>query len=247
MTAVRAFAPNHPWDRNAYLAFVLAAWGATLMGFGESVTQRMQGHADYPAPLVLHAHAALFIGWLALLTAQVVLIRLHRTALHRMLGLAALVMVPAMLVSSFLAERFSQHFYSTKDPDNLYFFAVPLGYLVVFPTCVALALHARRDPPAHKRWMLLANAVILGVPFARWWGQALYARFGDGFWGMVVHTYAGTDLLLLLMAGYDMATRGRLHPVLQVGIPGLLASQLVVSWAYHGAWWPPIVRWIVGL
>lgn len=247
MTASRAFAPDHPWDRNAHLAFVLIAWGATILGFGSSLVERLAGHADYPAPLVLHAHAALFIGWLGLLTIQVLLVRTNRTSVHRKLGLATLVLVPAMLAFSFLAERHSQHFYSPKYPENLNFFAVPLGYLLVFPAFIGLALLARRNPPAHKRWMLLANAVILRVPFARWWGEALYERFGDGFWGMIVHTYAGTDLLVLLMVAYDIITRRRTHPALLAGVPVLLASQLLVSWAYHSAWWPPIVRRIVGL
>ena len=97
MTASKPFAPNHPWDRNAHLAFVLIAWGATIMGFGSSLVERLRGHADYPAPLVLHAHAALFIGWLGLLTAQVLLIRANRRSVHRTLGLTALVLVPALL------------------------------------------------------------------------------------------------------------------------------------------------------
>lgn len=48
MTASRAFAPDHPWDRNAHLAFVLIAWGATILGFGSSLVERLAGHADYP-------------------------------------------------------------------------------------------------------------------------------------------------------------------------------------------------------
>lgn len=247
MSASKAFAPNHAWDRNAHLAFVLIAWGATIMGFGSTLVDRVQGHADYPAPFVLHAHAALFLAWLALLTAQVLLVRNRKLSTHRALGAAALAFVPAMLVASFLAERYSQHFYSPKDPDNLRFLAVPLGYLAIFPAFVGIALLNRRDPPAHKRWMLLANAAILGVPFARWWGEALYERVGDAFWGTIVHTYAGTCLLVLLMVAYDFATRRRIHPALLSGTALLLASQLLVSWAYHSHWWPPVARRIVGL
>lgn len=243
----KTFAPDHPWDRNFHLLFVLIGWSATFMGFGPTVIDRFHGKADYPAPLVLHAHAALFIGWLVLLTAQVLLIRVRKEPVHRVLGLTALALVPAMVVSSFLAERYSQHFYVPKDPSDLNFFAVPLGYLTMFAAFIAVALLNRRDPPAHKRWMLLANAVILGVPFARWWGEELYKLAGDGFWGMILHTYYGTDLLLLLLIAFDLITRRRLHPALLTGVPILLASQLLVSWAYHSTWWPPIARKIVGL
>jgi hypothetical protein len=75
----------------------------------------------------------------------------------------------------------------------------------------------------------------------------LYERVGDAFRGTIVHTYAGTCLLLLLMVAYDFATRRRIHPALLSATAILLACQLLVSWAYHGHWWPPVARRIVGL
>jgi len=241
------FPPFHKWDRGYYLGFVVLGWLAIAFGFGPSFADRLQGKADYPAPLGLQVHIAAFMLLMALLTTQVMLIRGRRIALHRALGLTGFALVPVMLVTSYLAERHSQHFYVLKNPGNLNFFAVPLAYLVTFGVLAGAALALRRRAATHKRLIVLASTTILGVPYARWWGEALYQAFGDGFWGMIIHTYAGADLLVVLAIAYDLVTRGRVHPANLAGAAFLLLSQILVSVAYHSPAWPPVVRLLVGL
>jgi len=85
--------------------------------------------------------------------------------------------------------------------------------------------------------ILIATTVIVGAAYARWWGAALDRAFGDDFWGMIVNTFTGTNIILVAAMAYDVATRGRPHRAYLVGVPLLLAGELACSWIYHAAWW----------
>ena len=88
--------------------------------------------------------------------------------------------------------------------------------------------------------------MIVGAAYARWWGEALAGAVGDGFAGMLVNTYAGTNLLLLAAVAYDLVTRRRLHPVYEVAVPAILAAEVITSIIYHSAHWPPIAQMLIG-
>jgi hypothetical protein len=242
-----AFAPWHRWDRNFFLLFVLAAWIATGIGFYPSVTERFTGQPDYVAPLVLQLHVFAFTGWLCLLSLQVLLVRTGRQPLHQRLGFLGALLVPVMVVTAIGAEIFSQRFYSAKYPENLRFFISPLSSMSLFALFAAMALLQRRQPAAHKRLILLATTVALVAAYNRWWGEALYALVGDGYAGMVIHNYAGIDLILILLVAYDWVTRRRIHAVYQWGVPLIFVSQLIGTFIYHSEMWPGIVRRLVGL
>src|SRR2546430_886324 len=68
------FAPSHPWDRNFFLAYVALLWCGILGGFVPEMVQHIAQRKP-PFPLIIHVHGIVFLGWLVLLTAQVVLIR----------------------------------------------------------------------------------------------------------------------------------------------------------------------------
>lgn len=248
MTTVSAAtsAPYYRSDRNFFAAFVLVCWIGVGFGFFPASSARMMGKADYVAPLILHLHAAVFVGWLVLLTTQMLLIRAGRTSVHMRLGVTGAVLIPLMAVTGVTAEIYSQRFYLRRDTEGLDFFILPLFYIGAFVAfAIAALLFARRDSATHKRLILIATTVIVGAAYARWWGAALDRAFGDDFWGMIVNTFTGTNLILVTAIGYDVATRGRPHRAYLVGVPLLLAGELACSWIYHAAWWPPIARAII--
>ena len=244
--AAANLAPHYRSDRNFFAAFVLVCWIGVGFGFFPASSARMLGKADYVAPLILHLHALLFVGWLVLLTTQVMLIRTARTAVHMRLGLIGAALVPPMAFTGITAEIYSQRFYLRRDTEGLDFFILPLFYIVAFVAFATAALiFARRDSTTHKRLILIATTSIVGAAYARWWGPALDRTFGDGFWGMIVNTFAGTNLILAAAIAYDIVTRGRPHRAYVVGVPLLLVGQLACSWIYHAPWWPPIARAII--
>ena len=76
------FAPSHPWDRNFFLAYVALLWCGILGGFVPEIVQHIAQRKP-PFPLIIHVHGIVFLGWLVLLTAQVVLMALHNICRER--------------------------------------------------------------------------------------------------------------------------------------------------------------------
>lgn len=245
MATAFAASPRAARERNFFLGFVVVAWLGVILGFAPPSWGRINGQADYPAPLVLHAHAMLYTGWMVLLTAQVWLIRTQRRAIHRRLGVIAAAMIPAMVLTGFFAEVHSQRFYLGHPPNSQAFFIIPIFYVVAFGILATLALLRRGDPAGHKRLIYLATTIIVGAAWTRTIGPPLAQAFGDGYFGMIVNTFTSTNLLLAALALHDWRSLGRLHPVLATAIPVLLLCELAVSWIYHAAGWLPIARAIV--
>ena len=239
------FATYHPSDRNFFLLFVALCWLGVLMGFFPAVSARMQGRADYSAPLILQIHVFAYVGWLVLLTSQMLLIRTARQSVHRQLGLIAVALIPVMVLTGFVSEIYSQRFYLSHPPDSQAFFILPLWYVIGFGVLATAAIMHRRDPVAHKRLIVLSTLLIVGAAYARWWGDWLERMVGDGYGGMLIHSYTGTALLLLLAMGYDLLTRGTVHRVYRWGVPFILAGQLATTIIYHSPAWLPVARRIV--
>jgi uncharacterized integral membrane protein len=82
---VGSFPARASADRNAFLLFTALVWVAVLSGFGTDTFNHLSKYGlDYP--LIVHFHAVAFVGYLALFTAQVALIRTARADIHRRLG-----------------------------------------------------------------------------------------------------------------------------------------------------------------
>jgi hypothetical protein len=237
----------HKFDRTFALAFVLVAWSTVMVGFYPAVSGRWRGEADYAAPAILQIHIFTFVAWLCLLATQVFLIRTGRAGWHRTLGIGGAVLIPILFVTGVGAEVYSQRFYSPQYPENLRFFVFPLTTMLSFVAVATAAVRFRSDPSTHKRLMMVATALILVAAFNRWWGDAIYQIMGDAYWGTLVRNVIGPDLLIAALAGYDMATRKRVHPALLIAIPPILAVQLAAAAIYHSNWWPGTVRMLTGL
>ena len=241
------FAAWHKGDRGFALTFALVAWAAVFVGFYPAVSGRWRGEADYPAPLILQIHVFAFAAWLGLLSIQVLLIRARRVEWHRALGIAGAGLIPVLVITGIGAEVFSQRFYSPRYAENLRFFIFPLTTMLSFLAVAVAAVRYRSQPSAHKRLMMVATALILVAAFNRWWGETIYEVMGDAYFGTLVRNVIGPDLLIAAIAGYDLVTRRRIHPVLLVAAPAILAAQLAATATYHSSWWPGVARTLAGL
>ena len=241
----KSFKAFHQADRNFFLIFLTICWLGVIMGFKSGVSLRLQGRADYPAPLILQIHAIAFSAWMLLLTAQICLVRVRRLSFHKTLGLTGAVLIPIMAVSAFFSEVYSQQFRLVHPPNSQPFFVIAIFYVVAFTALATAALTFRRDPAAHKRFILLATTIIVGAAYGRWWGTPLYDLFGEGLVGLLIYTFTGTNLILAFAAGYDIATRRRMHWVYQIGIPAILAGEVMTSVIFHSPAWLPIARVLV--
>lgn len=224
------------------MGFILVAWLGVILGFAPASWGRLQGRADYPAPLILHLHAMLFTAWMILLSAQVLLIRTGRRALHRRVGMGMAALIAPMVLTGFFAEAYSQRYYLAHPPNSQAFFIVPIFYVIAFGTLATLAVIKRREAGAHKRLIYLATSVIAGAAWTRLIGEPISQLVADGFWGMIGNTFTSTNLLMAALVAFDWGTLGRLHRVTLTVVPAILASELLVSWIYHAPGWLPVAR-----
>ena len=95
---------THPLDRTFFVLNAVVAWVAIVMGFSPGLLGHFSGATPFPPPIV-HVHAVVFTGWLALFTAQIWMIRSRRVDIHRRLGLLGALMVPVVVIVGMVADQ----------------------------------------------------------------------------------------------------------------------------------------------
>jgi hypothetical protein len=238
------FAPYHKWDRNAFLVLAGLIWLGIVMGFGPVILKHLQ--TGQPYPLIIHFHAAFFVGWLLLMTTQVLLIRVRRPDLHRKLGIAGMAMAPVMVVlgtaAGIIVERINFGTALSRPP----FMAIEFTDMLAFAGLAGAAFVLRGNASAHKRLILLATFYITDAGYSRWLAPSIRSILGHDFLGTFTGLYLGPDLLLLAMGGYDLVTRKRLHPAYIAGSLWMLACQLGGVSLYRLPEWKPVALAIIG-
>jgi FtsH-binding integral membrane protein len=188
-------------DRQFFSGMALACAIILFLGFLPSYFHRS---AELPPLSPLYQlHGALFTAWIVLLVAQTALVAGRRTDIHRTLGLAgaflaAVVFVLGVAVSVETLRR------NGGPPDPRKFLAIPLGDIIVFGVLVGAAVLQRQDSDTHKRLMLLATISLLTPAVARFLRQV-------GMGG-APNLFYGTDAFVVVLAIYDLVSRGRIHP-----------------------------------
>jgi hypothetical protein len=229
-------------ERRFFTGMALAILATVIVGFSRTFFLRPL-FPDWPSPseAIFYVHGVVFTAWIVLLVAQASLVAGGRTELHRKIGPFGAVLAVGMVVlgtlGALIAARRATGFVEVPVPP-LQFLAIPIFDMILFATFVWLAIAQRRNPQAHKRWMLLATVNLVTAAIARWPG--LPALGPLAFFGL-------TDLFVIALAVWDFRARGRLHPVTLWGGLLMIASQplrLVVS-GTEG--WLAFARWATGL
>jgi hypothetical protein len=238
------FPANHPWDRNFFLLYVGLAWFGILMGFIPDIAHHVSSHAR-PFPPIVHFHAAVFMGWLALFSVQVLLIRTKRWEIHRKLGFAMLVVAAVMMVLGPATALIADHGeIGTKDADPA-FLSIQFTDIVAFVGLLSAAVIFRKTAPVHKRLMLMATIYITDAGFARWLGGPISGALGHSHFAMWASAYSCTATLILGIGLYDLITRKRLHPAYLAGLAWAAAMQFAAIGLYFTpAWGKLAASWI---
>lgn len=136
-----------------------------------------------PFPLVLHVHAVLMGSFLLLLLAQTILAATGRLQGHMQLGIAAMVIAPAIVISGMVLVPTAYHMawsavqnapLAMKPQlqnrlhgiDNVLLRQFSAG--ILFTTFISIALRARsRDAGLHKRMIFLSLTAVLGAAITR--------------------------------------------------------------------------------
>jgi hypothetical protein len=215
-------------DRNAILVLIGLIWTGVLMGFGGQILSQ----PDRVYLPIVHVHAFVFVGWLALLTTQAVLVRRERVDLHRRLGLLGAGWAAVMLVlGPATAIMVDAAAYASKGRVPS-FLAVQLGDMIAFGLLVGAGLVMRNRPDVHKRLMLMGTLFISDAGFSRWLGDAAETLVGggDGFLATWASLYLPNVVLVLLFGAYELAAHRRLHPA-YLAAAGLTVSLQVMATA----------------
>lgn len=200
-------------DSSFFLPAALIQLVVVVWGFGPTFFWAVATPPPHPTMLtdrgaVAHAiflaHGLVFTAWMLLYCVQSGLVSARRIALHRRLGLSAAILVPLVVLLGLAAsfEGLLAGFHVHSIPSAA-FFAIPLFAALNFGAFAWVGLAQRRDPAAHKRWMLLATLVLTSAGTARI--DVINAMFPEWF--------DATSFLLVALALWDVATKRRPHPV----------------------------------
>jgi hypothetical protein len=243
-TTAPAFAAA-PSDRNFFLILVILCWTGVLVGFIPDIFDHFLGH-HAPWAWVVHAHAAAYVGWMALLTTQLTLIRTRNVALHKRFGLLGLVLILAMATLGPLAAFVMDHRHLNTPDSDPPFLILQLGTVLNFTVAALAALALRRDPASHKRLILIAT-ILIAAPagFGRWIAPSIDRAMPHSILSFYIEDFLIGDLMLLVILLHDWLTRGRPNRAAAIAIPLAIASELAICWIYSLPGWAPIAaRWI---
>jgi hypothetical protein len=227
-----------------------------VVGFGPSslaLLETVEAGQRPPLPLILHVHAVCMTTWLLLLFVQTSLVATGRTALHRSLGLAALVVAPAavaaMIGVALESWRAIAALGTNAGPEWMASIAGASNILLeqirsvlFFALFVGWALVVRRkDPETHKRMMLLATLMPLGAAITRieWLPTTMPASY--------VSQFAYLLLWLAPALLYDVVRRGAVHRAYVIGIALVLPYAITSLLLWSSDWWVATAPRLMGV
>ena len=208
-------------DERFFVGGALVMTAVIVAGFS---LQLAMGRSSFSSPPLVHAHAVVFMGWVAIYLSQNVLATTGRVALHRKLGwLAAAWMIPMLVLGCAVTVAIVRR-------AGVPFFFRPLQFLVFDPVTLfafagltVAAILLRRQTDWHRRLHFCGMSLLLGPGFGRLLPMPLLAPWA---WEAIV-----VACLLFPAAGMiaDLRRSGRVHPAWGWGVAAILASTLVTE------------------
>jgi len=202
--------------------------GMVVVGFWPSYFGPML-RGNIARPAVIQLHGLIFVGWMTLLMAQVVLAARGRIQLHRKVGRYGIAygwLVVAMgLIAGPAASVIHVREGEWPHDRGAGFLLTTFGDMVLFGACFAAAVAYRHRPEIHKRLMIAATVALLFAAVGRM-----------SFIGSP--PLAGLVWLSPLLIGmvHDKVTVGRVHPVYIVTTIGFLIGGMRILFEQSEAW-----------
>ncbi|HZZ31716.1 MAG TPA: hypothetical protein VFE10_06945 [Phenylobacterium sp.] len=220
-TITQGLPPSGRRDDRFFLGGAFAMTAVIAAGFS---LQLAMGRSSFGSPPLVHAHAFVFMGWVAIYLLQNVFATTGQMALHRRLGwLAAVWMVPMLGLGCAVTVAIVRR-------GGVPFFFRPLQFLIFDPaTLIAFmgltvaAILLRRETDWHRRLHFCGMSLLLGPGFGRLLPMPMLAPWA---WEAILAV-----CLLFPVAGMvsDLRRGGRVHPAWAWGIAAMLMSGLVTE------------------
>lgn len=225
--------------RYFYFCMALLMAGLSAWGFSRTVDARLL-HANPPRPLLLWFHAAVFAAWIVLFLIQSALVRVRKVSVHRTFGWFGAALAATMVVSGFIVSVVMLRFEITvlHQTKVAPFLSILWCDLIIFGTCMAMAVHFRKQPEYHRRLVFLATCQMMQATFVR------LPSFG-------YHDLFFPALDVLIVAGMlrDVVVDGRVNRSYQYVFPAMIVLQ---AWATYlervnPSWWQDATHAILGV
>jgi hypothetical protein len=196
------------------------------------------GRSSFSAPLVVHAHAFVFMTWVGIYVLQNWLVATGRVALHRRMGWVALAWIGLMMwfgiaVTVSIVQRGMTPFFFL--PQH-FMIANPLGMLG-FVGLVTAAIAMRRRTDWHRRLQLCAMTLLMGPAFGRLLPMPFLIPYA-----FEIASLAG--LIFPAIAVGREARRGAVHPAWRWGLPVLPILLLGALFIAHSPVGGAIYAWV---
>jgi hypothetical protein len=218
-TIVARARPVWTADRIFFGSMAVALGLATLIGFAPSYY--FHDYFGRPAvPPILHLHGLVFSAWVLTYIGQTALISAGQPKLHRTVGgFAVALAIAVCLLGIVVAIERGRNGVPPPGRDPASFLIYPFVSIGMFAWLFGLALLRRNKAQHHKRLMLLATLSLVVTPMARL-SKMLYSPWIPPIGGMLI-----ADLFLIALVGFDLKTRGKLHPATMLGGGVFLVSE----------------------
>ena len=204
--------------------FLNGAFAMTVVIVAGFSVQLAMGRSTFSSPPLVHAHAVVFMGWVAIYLLQNVFATTGRMALHRRLGwLAAAWMVPMLVLGCAVTVAIVRR-------AGVPFFFRPLQFLIFDPvsllTFAGLTVSAillRRETDWHRRLHFCAMSLLLGPGFGRLLPMPL----------LIPWAWEATVVACLVFPAVgviaDLRRGGRVHPGWLWGVAAILGSVVLTE------------------
>ena len=210
-----------------------------------------------PFPWVLHMHAVLMGSFLLLLLAQSWLMATGRKAQHMRLGIAGMVLAPALVIVGFVlaptmyhmlwagaqaapASKQAEMQFALGIWENILLLQIRIG--ILFSLFLAIGLTARgHDAGMHKRMMYLGTVMALpaGIDRIPW----LWSSMPASPMSADVFTLSAIAPMFL----WDVLRNRSVHPAYIFWLTVNLPFAIAVHGLWDTPWWHHTARQIMGV
>jgi hypothetical protein len=212
-----------------YVGLAAFMVGIVLVGFWPSYFGPLL-RGNVTRPLVIQLHGIIFVGWMALLVAQVLLAARGRVDLHRTVGRFGIAYGCVVLAMGIVAGPAASVIHIRAGEWTLDrgagFLLVTFGDMLLFGGCFAAAVKYRSRPEIHKRWMLAATVALLFAAVGRMKFLDAQPLLAAAVW---------LSPLFVAMA-HDWMTRRRVHSVYVIATVVLFLGAFRVLFTESAVW-----------
>lgn len=210
-----------PGDERFFLVAAIAMTLVIVAGFSN---QLAHGRSTFYSPPLVHAHAIIFMGWVAIYLTQNIAVAADRMAIHRRLGWLAAGWVIPMLVLGFGVTL------AMVRRGQVPFFFRPLHFLVFDPVSLLTfagltgsAILLRHRTEWHRRLHLCGMTMLMGPGFGRLLPMPLLVP-----WSWEASFAAG---MIFPLAGVvaDLRRSGQAHPAWRWGISAMVTAFVLIE------------------